>query len=194
MQRAKEAGLTFITHAGNASDWPHRAPGIHGFMSSEPGIVGTLLADPDFSASVIMDGHHFHPALLAPLVQLRGEEQVLLTSDASPVAGCSPGQYICDGLAITVDHAGFALSGLGGGWLAGSTIRLIDALRRAVQLAHLPLHQAICMASFAPAKLLGLQVQKGTLQPGADADIVILDADLSLRTVLAGGKQVDPAP
>lgn len=187
LQRAKAAGLHFITHAGNASDWPHRAPGPLGFMASEPGVVGTLLADPDFGAGIILDGYHFHPALLAPLVQLRGE-QIVLTSDASTVAGCPPGDYAGGGLRVTIHPEGFALSGFGGGWLAGSTIRLIDAVRRSVELAGLSLHQAATLASAAPAKLLGLAGQKGTLQPGADADLLLLNPDLSLHTVIAGGR------
>lgn len=192
LQRAKAAGLRFITHAGNASDWPHRAPGPLGFMASEPGVVGTLLADPDFGAGIILDGYHFHPALLAPLVQLRGD-RIVLTSDASTVAGCPPGDYEGGGLRVTIHPQGFALSGFGGGWLAGSTIRLIDAVRRAVTLAGLPLHQAVTLASAAPAKLLGLSGQKGTLQPGADADLLLLDADLNLQTVIVKGRVLPTA-
>lgn len=187
MQAAMRAGLTCVTHAGNASDWPHRALGPLGFMASEPGIVGTLLAEPALACGVIMDGYHFHPALLSPLLQVKGADAVILVSDASTVAGCPPGEYSGGGLHVTIHPEGFATSGRGGGWLAGSTITLLDAVQRAVRLAHIPLHTAIYMATYAPARLLGLAGRKGVLAPGADADLLILDQELNLRDVLVGG-------
>ncbi|MEZ4637882.1 MAG: amidohydrolase family protein [Caldilineaceae bacterium] len=187
MQDALRAGLSCVTHAGNASDWPHRAPGVLGFMASEPGIVGTLLAEPNLTCGVIMDGHHFHPALLAPLVQVKGADHVVLVSDASTVAGCPPGNYTGGGLEVTIHPEGFATSGRGGGWLAGSTITLLDALQRAVKLARLPLHTAVYMATHAPALLLGLSPRKGSLMPGSDADLLVLDSDLNLKHVLVRG-------
>ena len=190
MQAARRAGLSCVTHAGNASDWPHRAPGPLGFMASEPGIVGTLLADPKLTAGVIMDGYHFHPALLSPLVQVKGADHVVLVSDASTVAGCAPGEYTGGGLNVTVHPEGFATSGRGGGWLAGSTITLLDAVQRAVELALLPLHTAVYMATYAPARLLGLTPHKGTLAPGSDADLLVLDRELNLRHVLIRGQLI----
>jgi N-acetylglucosamine-6-phosphate deacetylase len=188
MKAAMAAGLACVTHAGNASDWPHRAPGPMGFLASEPGIVGTLLAEPDLACGVILDGFHFHPALLTPLVRLKGRDRVLLTSDASTIAGCPPGDYDSGGLQVTVHPAGFATSGRGGGWLAGSTITLLAALQRAVQLAGIPLHEAVYMASLAPARLLKLDHRKGNLAPGCDADLLVLNHDLSLRQVMIGGE------
>ena len=119
MRRAVEAGLSFVTHAGNATDWPHRAMGSRGFMSSEPGVVGSLMIEPALGGSIIMDGFHFHPALLKPLLALKGAEKLALLSDASTVAGCPPGTYESGGLIVEVHAEGYATSGRGGGWLAG---------------------------------------------------------------------------
>jgi len=188
MQAAVEAGLSFITHAGNASDWPHRAPRPEGFWGSEPGLVGSLLALPQLSGSVILDGFHFHPALVAPLVKLKAPHGLILTSDASTVAGCPPGEYSGGGLEATVHAAGYATSGRDGRWLAGSTITLLDGVRRAVTLAGLSLHTAVGLASAAPAHHLGLGERKGHLGVGADADCLVLNGDLSLRAVIVGGK------
>lgn len=193
MQRAMAAGLRCVTHAGNASDWPHRAPGALGFLASEPGVVGTLLAEPELPCGIIMDGFHFHPALLAPLVRLKGTDRVLLVSDASTVAGCAPGEYASGGLRVTIHAAGFATSGRGGGWLAGSIITLLEALQRAMNLAGIPLHQAVHMASLGPARLLGIDNRKGTLAPGADADLLVLNPDLTLRHVIVGGRLLPDA-
>ena len=188
MQAAADAGLTFITHAGNASDWPHRAPRPEGFWGSEPGLVGSLLADDRLSGSVILDGFHFHPALVAPLVKLKAPHGLVITSDASTVAGCPPGEYSGGGLLATVHAGGYATSGRDGRWLAGSTITLLDAVRRAVTLAGLSLHTAVGLAAATPAYHLGLAERKGHLGLGADADCLVLNEDLSLRAVIVGGE------
>ena len=190
MQAAADAGLRFITHAGNASDWPHRAPRPEGFWGSEPGLVGTLLADERLSGSVILDGFHFHPSLVAPLARLKAPHGLVITSDASTVAGCPPGEYSGGGLLATVHAAGYATSGRDGRWLAGSTITLLEAVRRGVALAGLSLHTAVRLASAAPAHHLGLSKRKGHLGIGADADCLVLNEDLSLRCVIAGGKVI----
>jgi len=188
MQAAADAGLTFVTHAGNASDWPHRAPRPEGFLGSEPGIVGSLLADDRLSGSVIMDGFHFHPALLPPLAKLKAPHGLALVSDASTVAGCPPGEYSGGGLVAVVHPEGHATSGRDGRWLAGSTITLLQAVQRSVRLTGLSLHTAVGLASATPAHHLGLSARKGHLGVGADADCLVLNEDLSLRCVIAGGK------
>ena len=188
MQAAADAGLRLITHAGNASDWPHRAPRPEGFWGSEPGLVGSLLADDRLSGSVILDGFHFHPALVAPLAKLKAPHGLLITSDAAPVAGCPPGEYNSGGLLATVHAGGYATSSRDGRWLAGSTITLLDAVRRAVSLAGLSLHTAVGLASATPAHHLGLSERKGHLGLGADADCLVLNEDLSLRAVVMRGE------
>ncbi|MBI3958105.1 MAG: N-acetylglucosamine-6-phosphate deacetylase [Chloroflexi bacterium] len=190
MQAAVDAGLSFVTHAGNASDWPHRAPRPEGFWGSEPGLVGALLADERLSGSVILDGFHFHPALVAPLAKLKAPHGLVITSDASTVAGCPPGEYSGGGLIATVHAAGYATSGRDGRWLAGSTITLLEAVRRGVTLAGLSLHTAVELASAVPAHHLGLAERKGHLGVGADADCLVLNEDLSLRCVIARGRVV----
>jgi N-acetylglucosamine-6-phosphate deacetylase len=187
LHTAVETGLSLVTHAGNASDWPHRALGDLGFLTSEPGVVGAMMAEEALAGSIILDGYHFHPALFGPLVRLKGPEKIILVSDAAPVAGCPPGDYDSGGLRVTVHPEGFATSGRGGGWLAGSIITLLTAVQRAVTLAGVSLHQAVMMASLSPARLLKIADQKGQIGPGFDADLVILNQDLSLRHVIAQG-------
>jgi N-acetylglucosamine-6-phosphate deacetylase len=190
VQRAVAAGLSFISHAGNASDWPHRVPGELGFMASEPGVVGALLAEPALGGSIILDGYHFHPSLLSPLLRLKGAQRLILVSDASPVVGCLPGDYESGGLRVTVHRQGFATSGRGGGWLAGSTVTLLQAVQRAVELAGISLQEAVAMASLGPAQLLGIESRKGQIRVGSDADLLVLKTDLSLRHVIARGRLV----
>ncbi|NOZ49022.1 MAG: N-acetylglucosamine-6-phosphate deacetylase [Chloroflexi bacterium] len=184
MQDAIAAGLTMVTHLGNQSDWPHRAPHPLGFMGSEPGIVGALMAEPALIGSIIMDGYHVHPALLLPLLRLKGPDKILLVSDASTVVGCAPGKYESGGLQALIHAEGFAVNMRGTGGLAGSVLTLLQVVQRAVKLAHIPLQHAVHMASLGPAKLLGIAESKGQIRVGNDADLLILNQDLSLRRVI----------
>lgn len=188
LRTAAGAGLRMVTHAGNASDWPHRAMGSLGFLSSEPGLVGTLMADERLSGGVILDGFHFHPALLKPLLKIKGPDGLFLVSDASTVAGCPPGEYVGGGMVVTIHPQGFATSGRGGGWLAGSTITLLEAVQRAVRLAGLPLQTAVRMASLGPCRAANLPGDLGHLEPGARADLLVLNPDLSIRHVVKDGE------
>lgn len=185
MRRAVRAGLSMVTHAGNQSDWPRRAMGALGFMTSEPGTVGALMAMPQLHGSVIMDGYHFHPALLGPLVRLKTTRQIFLVSDAATAAGCPPGDYELGGLSLTIHPEGFAQSRRGGNFLAGSIITLLDAVRRAVVRAGIPFPDAVTMASAAPARYLGIEAHAGQIAVGSSAQLLILERDLQLRQVVS---------
>jgi N-acetylglucosamine-6-phosphate deacetylase len=185
---AIEAGLSFVTHVGNASDWPSRQPDpALGYRRSEPGLAGTFLFERRLSGSVILDGRHLHPGLVRALVELRGPDAIALVSDAAPFAGLPPGRYRIGGLAAEVRAAGFATTGEG---LAGSVITLADALRLAVQELGLPLDVAVRMASETPARTIGLGDRKGRLATGFDADLLIADRELAACAVLQAGERV----
>ncbi|MFQ5697718.1 MAG: N-acetylglucosamine-6-phosphate deacetylase [Myxococcota bacterium] len=182
-----ERGLGFVTHLGNASDWPSRSldPEL-GFRTSEPGLVGSFLVDRRLRGSVIADGVHLHPELIRALVELRGPASLALVSDATPAAGLPPGRYRLGAREVRLHPQGFATAGEG---LAGSTQLLIDGVRVATRQAGLPLATALEMATSTPAAVLGLSDRKGTLEPGSDADLLVLGADLEVRaTYLAGAR------
>jgi len=186
VRAAIERGLSFVTHVGNASDWPARVlePAL-GRRVSEPNLVGAFLVDRRLRGSVILDGHHLHPELARALVELRGADAIALVSDSTPAAGLAPGRYRIGGLDAEIHAGGFATTGEG---LAGSAIPLLEAVRVAVRQAGLPLATAVRMASAVPAALLGLEARKGRLAAGADADLLALGPDLSLRAVYRAGE------
>lgn len=188
MEQLREAiacGLSFMTHVGNASDWPGRPEDEKlGYRRSEPGMVGTFLCDARLRGSLIVDGRHLHPELVRALVELRGADSVTLVSDATPAAGLPPGRYRMGGLEAEVHAEGYATAA---GGLAGSVIPLVTALREAVRSAQLPLADAVRMATATPAGILGLGQRKGRVAPGFDADLLLLDADLCPRAVYRAG-------
>lgn len=179
-------GLSFVTHVGNACDWPSRPHDPQwGYRRSEPGVVGAFLCDDRLRGSVILDGHHLHPELVRALVRARGVGSIALVSDASPAAGLEPGQYRLGGLETDVHEGGYATSGEG---LAGSVVPLVRTIRVAVREAGLPIDVAVRMATSTPADVLGVGLRKGRLRPGADADMVVLDSELDVRAVFLAGR------
>ena len=105
------------------------------------------------------------------------------------MVGCPPGEYESGGLQALIHPEGFAVNMRGVGGLAGSVITLLQAVQRAVKVAGVALHDAVYMASLTPARLSGIAGRKGQIRAGHDADLLILNQDLSLRQVLVGGRR-----
>jgi N-acetylglucosamine-6-phosphate deacetylase len=126
LRAAIARGLSFVTHVGNASDWPGRPFDARaGFRRSEPNVVGAFLVERRLRGSVILDGHHLHPELARALVELRGADAVALVSDATPATGLPPGRYRIGGLDAEIRPEGYATTGK----LAGSVVTLVDRAR-----------------------------------------------------------------
>ncbi len=191
LRDAIDRGLSFMTHVGNASDWPDRPDDPErGYRRSEPGMVGTFLCDAELRGSVIMDGHHLHPELVRALVELRGSESVVLISDATAAAGLAPGRSQLGGFYAEIHAEGYATAN---GGLAGSVIPLVTAVREAVSSARLSLADAVRMATATPADVIGLGARKGRIEPGFDADLLVLDGDLRPVQVYWAGEAVPVA-
>ena len=187
---ACDEGLTLLTHLGNVSDWPHRRKSEAGILASEPGAVGAFMISDRLRASLILDSYHFDPRLAAALVRLRGPQGVALISDASYATGCLPGKYD-DGLIKTTVHPdGYAYVTGGGGWLAGSVITLEQAIRVAVGAGGIALREAIEMATWTPARILGIDNRKGRVAAGFEADLVFLNRLLRVTRVFRSGREV----
>jgi N-acetylglucosamine-6-phosphate deacetylase len=188
MRLALARGLSFVTHVGNASEWPGRPfdPAAR-IRRSEPNVVGAFLIERRLRGSLILDGYHLHPELARALLELRGPEAIALVSDATHAAGLPPGRYPMGGLEAEVRPEGYATTGEG---LAGSIIPLVEAVRVAVRQAGIPLATAIAMASTTPASVIGLTGRKGSLVEGADADLLVLGPGLEVAAVYRAGLQV----
>jgi N-acetylglucosamine-6-phosphate deacetylase len=192
LRRAIERGLSFVTHVGNASDWPSRPfDAALGYRRSEPGVVGTFLIERRLRGSLILDGRHLEPDLARAVVELRGPDSVALVSDATAAAGLAPGRYSLGGLDLEVHAGGYATSGKG---LAGCVAPLIEGVRVAVREAGIPLQAAVRMASQTPASIVGLGRRKGQLAAGFDADLLVLGPELQPLSVYRSGQRVSAPP
>jgi len=178
MQDAIQAGLTHITHLFNA---------MRGLHHREPGVVGAALTDPGLTAEIIADGIHIHPIILKMIHQMKGAKKVVLVTDAMRATGLQEGAYDLGGQEVMVAGEQAKLKD---GTLAGSVLTMDKAVRNMVTKAGISLQEAVQMASYNPAKSLGIDDKKGSLKPGKDADIVILNKNFEAELTMVSGQVV----
>ncbi|MEU0738179.1 N-acetylglucosamine-6-phosphate deacetylase [Streptomyces sp. NPDC006134] len=179
---AIEAGATVATHLFNAMPpLGHRAPGP----------IAALLEDERVTVELINDGVHLHPAALQLAFHHAGAARVAFITDAMDAAGFGDGRYLLGPLEVEVSGGVARL--VDGGSIAGSTLTLDRAFQRAVTVDGLPVEDAVAALSANPARLLGLDDRIGSLEPGKDADLVVLDSGFALKGVMRRGAWVvDP--
>lgn len=169
-------GARLATHLFNAMDpLRHRAPGLVGAALTEPGLV----------PSIIPDGYHLHPAVIRLVERARRGDDLVVITDAVPVAGLPPGDYEWDGRQVSWDGDRVRLPD---GTLAGSGLTPIEALRRFMRFTGRSLAEALPTMTSTPARLLGATGKRGALVPGAMADLVLLTTDLEVHTTIVGGR------
>lgn len=182
------AGATLTTHLFNA------------MRPATPRSPGPALAalDADAFVELINDGVHLHDAVTRLVARARPRETVLIT-DAISAAGAGDGTFSLGEQTVVVAGgtarlAGGPLAGTAAITLAGSTLTMDAALRRAVGVLGLPIEAASAAASANPARVLGIADRTGAIAPGLDADLVVLDDELRVRRVMRGGAWVDTGP
>ncbi|MGW4380066.1 N-acetylglucosamine-6-phosphate deacetylase [Kitasatospora sp. NPDC004531] len=177
---AIDAGATVATHLFNAM------PGI---QHRAPGPIVALLEDERVTVELINDGIHLHPSVLELAYGTAGAERVALITDAMGAAGMGDGLYPLGPLQVRVENGVARL--VEGGSIAGSTLTLDVAFRRAVTVLGLSLNQAVTSLSTVPARLMGLDGTLGTLEAGKNADLVVLDSDTyELAAVMRRGEWI----
>ncbi|NJP96459.1 N-acetylglucosamine-6-phosphate deacetylase [Nonomuraea sp. FMUSA5-5] len=171
-----EAGATVATHLYNAMPpLGHRAPGP----------VAALLDDERVTVELVNDGVHVHPAMLRLAYEVAGPGRTALITDAMSATGLGDGDYVLGSMAVRV-HDGVARL-VEGGSIAGSTLTMDVAFRRAVQELGMSLPDAVQVASLTPARLLGLAGRIGSIAVGKAADLVVLSDSLEVDGVLKDG-------
>lgn len=182
IRAAWEAGYSHATHFYNAM------PGFHKRREYKyEGTVESIYLIDDMTVEVVADGIHVPPTILRLVYKIKGPERACVITDAlacacaEDAAAFDPRVIIEDGVCKLADHSA----------LAGSVATMDRLIRTLVQRADIPLEDAIRMASETPSKIMGVYDRKGSLSKGKDADIMILDNDLNLRSVWAMGKLVE---
>jgi len=170
---AIRAGVSHVTHLFNGM------PPLH---HREPGLIGAAL-EAGISCELINDGRHVHPAMVTLVAGLIGCP--VLITDAIDAAGAGDGSFVLAGQEVDV-HDGEARL-VSNRSLAGSTLTMDQALRRSVKDSGLSIEMASVAASRNPARVLGLEASIGSIAPGRQADLVVLDDDLQVTAVMAAG-------
>ncbi|MFD4571751.1 N-acetylglucosamine-6-phosphate deacetylase [Streptomyces sp. NPDC058417] len=178
---AIEAGATVATHLFNAMPvLGHRAPGP----------IAALLEDERVTVELINDGVHLHPAALELAFRHAGPGRVAFITDAMDAAGTGDGHYMLGPLEVEVSDGVARL--VEGGSIAGSTLTQDRAFKRAVTVDRIPVQDVVAALSANPARLLGVDDRVGSLEPGKDADLVLLDENFDLKGVMRRGDWVVP--
>lgn len=183
MQSAVEWGASQVTHLFNGmKPLHHREPGAAG---------GAMILDP-LAVEIICDGIHVHPDLIRSMFRLKPEGKVLLITDSMCAAGCPDGEYFLGKLPARMKQGKVYLQQEDGteGSLAGSSLTMIEALANAVKFTGMDIADIIPALTIHPAKQIGVDVFKGTIEPGKDADLVLVDEIFKVQRTYVQGAQV----
>jgi len=188
VQKAFENGYTHVTHLYSGMSMVRR---INAYRYA--GVVESSFLMAGMTVEIIADGKHLPQSLLQLIYKIKGPDRICLVTDSMRAAGMPDGEYILgsreggrkaiveDGVAKLPDRSAFAGS-------VATTDRLV---RTMVQIAGVPLLDAVRMMTVTPARIIGVDDRKGILAPGKDADVVIFDEQGKLKLTISlqfGGK------
>jgi N-acetylglucosamine-6-phosphate deacetylase len=169
---AFDRGATHVTHLFNA---------MRPFGHRDPGTAGAALARADVTVELILDGNHLADDA-ARVAHRAAPGRIVLVTDAIAAAGVGDGDWTLGAVPVEVrDGVVRRLDGV----LAGSVLSMDTAVRNLIALGA-PFEQAVDAATRTPARATRRD-DVGVLEPGAIADVVVLDGDLQVARVLVGG-------
>jgi len=177
-ERAIAAGATHAVHMYNA---------MRPFGHRDSGIIGAVLVDDRAYAELICDGIHVETPAIRLLAKTKGLDRLMLVSDSLSGAGMPDGNYRLGNFTV---HVAGGVSRTIEGNLAGSTLTLDAAIRNLSNFTGFSYRECLPCATLNPARLLGLEKQKGVIAPGADADLAILDRDFHVTQTYVRGRPV----
>ena len=163
----------------------HVFNGMRSFHHREPGVPGAVLTHEEVTAELISDGVHVHPAAMKLLTRVKGSNGVVLVTDAIRAAGMPDGKYKLGKQDVIVKNG---ICRLVSGELAGSTLTMDRAVRNMVELVGTSLQEAVMMATINSATVIGIEDRKGSIEPGKDADLVMLDERLNVCLTVVKGE------
>lgn len=176
---AVDAGANIFVHTYN---------GMSGLHHRNPGMVGAAMTLEDVFAELICDGHHVHPVAADVLIRSRGYESVALISDCMMAGGMPVGKYKLGDYDVVLDGETVRLKE---GNLAGSVLKMRDAVKNLVKWGIASPFEAIQMGTQVPAKSVGIDNVCGVIEEGRTADILVLDDEFSIVDVYLDGEKVD---
>lgn len=174
--RAIEAGATVANHIYNQ---------MRRFHHRDPGILGAVLTRDDVYAEIIIDDVHHHYAAREIVMRCKGTDKVALITDSIMATGLPDGEYMLGAQKIIIKNG---ISRLPDGTLAGSTLTLDEAVKNTVKHLNVSLRDAIKMATYVPARIMGIDKVLGSIKVGKLGDLVILDKKLNVQKTIINGE------
>jgi N-acetylglucosamine-6-phosphate deacetylase len=187
VEKAFHVGFTHITHLYSGMSTVTRRNAFR-----YAGVVESAYLIDDMTVEIIADGIHLPKSLLQFVVKFKGADKIALITDSMRAAGMPDGESILgslhqgqkviveDGVAKLMDRSAFA----------GSVATSDQLVRTMINIAEVPLIDAVKMITCTPAKILKINDRKGNLGVGKDADIVIFDKNIHVLSTIIGGKQI----
>lgn len=184
---AFENGFTLATHLYSAMSGVTRRNAYR-----YAGVIESAFLIDAMDVEVIADGIHVPAPLLKLIYKIKGADHIALITDAMRAAGMPEGESVLgninnglkviveDGVAKLPDRSSFA----------GSVATADRLVRNMVNMGGVPLIEAVRMISQNPARIMGIADRKGALVSGKDADVVIFDEDINIKTTIVNGKIV----
>lgn len=175
VDEAIKTGANHVTHLYNQ---------MRGLHHREPGVVGAAFLREELIAEIIADGVHVRPEMVELAYKQKGSKGVILITDSMRAKCLKNGHYDLGGQDVTVQDGKAVLSD---GTLAGSILKLGNAVKNMTVYTGCSLEEVIEMAAVNPAKQLNLFDRKGSIAKEKDADIVILDENLDVFMTFCRG-------
>jgi N-acetylglucosamine-6-phosphate deacetylase len=170
-----DMGISHVTHLFNAMRPIHHR---------DPGPVAAIFENPDISVELIGDSHHVHPSLYSMIWKLKGPLKMVCVTDGISGMGLPDGTYVYNNQKYISENG---LARYLDGTFIGSTMSLVNIFRNFKNITNCTLKEAIDTVTLNPARVLGIDNQKGSLDKGKDADIVLLDPEFNVQyTIIAG--------
>ncbi len=173
-----DAGISHVTHLFNAMRPLHHR---------NPGPLAAIFENPQISFELIADSHHIHPGMVNLAARLAERRNIACITDGISGMGLPEGTYKYNnreyisknGLARYLD-----------GTLIGSTMGLGNIAKNFMNFTGCSLKEAIDTVTVNPARILGIESSKGSLEAGKDADIIIIDQDFNIKNTIIAGNSV----
>lgn len=176
--RAVRWGASRATHTFNA---------MRPYNHREPGILGAVLTSPEVDCEMICDYVHLHPATVRMIYQLKGAGHIAMVSDSGNAAGLNVEKFEVDGVMRYVKDGVVRLEN---GTIAGSAMTLLNGVQHLIRDG-IPMGDVAKMASYNPARALGMEQKIGSIAVGKIADLAVLDSDLAVAATYVNGRKYE---
>lgn len=182
---AFENGYSHVTHLYSGMSGVRR---INAYRYA--GVIESAFLIDDMTVEIIADGIHLPSSLLKLIYKIKGSDRIVLVTDSMRAAGMPEGESILgglkegqkviveDGVAKLLDRTAFA----------GSVATADRLVRTMVELAEVPLLEAVKMMTVTPARVMGIDATKGSVAIGKDADLIIFDENINIKMTMLQGK------